>query len=70
MSGLLPLIIVALVAFVLLRMILGAIKASAKLMMWTIVAVVALGAGFLWYQGQLDGDRPSLPTLNIPSDSR
>lgn len=69
MAGLLPWIIVALVAFVLLRMVLGAIKTSAKLMMWAVIAIVALGAGFLWYQGQLDGTQQGLPSLSIPGNS-
>lgn len=67
--SLLPLIIVALVGFVVLRMVINAIKTSAKLMFFTIVAVAVLGAGFLWYQNQTDpaGTQPNLPTLNIPS---
>lgn len=66
MNSFVPWVIVALVAFVVLRMVLGAIKTSAKLMMWAVVALIALG-GFLWFQqnsGQLDGQQ--LPSLSIP----
>ena len=65
-SSLLPFILIALVAFVVLKMIVGAIKSSAKLMLWATVAVVAFGACFLWYQSQT-GASSSLPTLSIPS---
>lgn len=67
-SGLLPYILVALVAFVVLRMIAGAIKSSVKMAFWAVIAVVVLGAGFLWYQGQGEaGTSRELPALSIPS---
>ena len=67
-SSILALIVVALVAFVVLRMILGAIKSSLRLAMWAVLAVVFLAAGFLWLQNQgVVGGGSSLPTLSIPS---
>ena len=65
--GLLPIIIAAIMAFVVLRMVLSAIKTSAKLMMWGVVAVITLGGGFLWFQNQQGARHPELPTLSIPS---
>lgn len=62
---LLPWIVIALVAFVVLRIVLGAIKSSAKLMLWIVIAIVGLGGGFLWLQNQPEAARPALPTLNI-----
>ena len=69
-SSLLPFIVIALVAFVALRVILGAIKSSLKLAMWAIIAFVVLSAGFLAYQNHADaGAGSNLPTLSIPSSA-
>ena len=65
--SLLPIIIAALVAFVVLRMVLSAIKTSAKWMMWGVIAVITLGGGFLWYQNQSGDHGLDLPALSIPS---
>lgn len=67
---LLPFIIVALVALVVLRTVIGAIKTSAKLLVWTIVTVAALAAGVLWFNNQnTDGTQHTLPSLSIPTSS-
>ena len=67
MTGILPWIIVAVVVLVVFRMIIGAVKTSAKMMMWLVIAI-ALGAGFLWYQQNHQGaSTPNLPSLSIPA---
>ena len=67
MAGILPWIIVAVVLLVVFRMVVGAVKTSAKMMMWLVIAI-ALGAGFLWYQQNGSGSTtPNLPSLSIPS---
>ena len=66
LTTLLPFVIVALVAFVALRVIVGAIKTSAKMMVWLLIAAVTLGGGLYWYQNQTGAERPNIPTLSIP----
>ncbi len=67
--NLLPLVIVALVAFVVFRMALNAIKTSAKLLVWLVLAIVAAGAGFLWLQNQPGAESQNIPVLRIPANS-
>ena len=69
LGSLLPIVMAAIVGLIVLRMVIGAIKTSAKLMVWTIVAAAAVGLGYLWYEGQAT-EGQSIPTLNIPSDTR
>jgi len=48
-SQILPWLVIAIVAFVVLRMVVGAIKTSAKMMLWMVV-LLAAGFGWLWWQ--------------------
>lgn len=66
---LLPFIIVALVALVVLRTVIGAIKTSAKLMVWTIITVAALAGAVLWFNQNTDGNQRTLPSLSIPTNN-
>ncbi len=68
LASLLPLIIVALMAFFALRIVLSAIRSSIKFTFWAAVAVAGLGVAFLWLQQQ-NGEANSgrLPTLSIPA---
>ena len=47
----LPWIVIAIVAFIVLRMVVGAIKTSAKMMLWMVV-LLAAGFGWLWWQSE------------------
>jgi uncharacterized membrane protein YccC len=69
LRSMLPLVVAALVVFVLVRLVLGAIKSSAKLMVWAIVAAAVFGLAYLWYQGP-SATGESLPTLSIPAVER
>ena len=64
-ASLIVTVLVIVVALMVLRFVIGAIKASAKLLLWGVVIVVVLGAGYLWYQGQGPG-QAELPSLSIP----
>lgn len=64
-----PFVVLAIVVFFVLRIVAGAIKTSAKLMLWMIVTVAVLGAGLLWYQSQDSANDAPLPTLSIPGSS-
>ena len=44
LRALLPIVVAVIVAFVLLRLVMGAIKTSAKLMVWAVVAAAVFGA--------------------------
>ena len=67
LRGLLPLVVALIVGFVLLRLVLGAIKTSAKLMVWAVVAAALFGLGYLWMENQGMEGGGSLPSLSIPS---
>ena len=49
MTGIIAWIVVAIVAFVVLRMLIGAIKTSATIMFWLVV-IAAAGLAYLWFQ--------------------
>ena len=66
LTTLLPYVVVAVVAFVALRVVVGVIKTSAKLMVWVAIAAIAVGGGWFWLQSQSDVERPRIPTLSIP----
>ena len=61
---LLPLGILAVVALLVLRFVIGAIKFSAKFLVWGVFVAGVLGIAYLWYQGN-----PSVgpPPLSIPA---
>lgn len=61
---LLPLLILAVVALLVMRLVIGAIKLSAKYLVWGVVIAGVVGIAYLWYQGN-----PSLgpPPLSIPA---
>ena len=63
----LPLVVTVFVGLVVLRMVIGALRKSAKLMMWLVVAAAVFGLGYVWYHEQDPSSRPELPVLNIPS---
>ncbi len=60
----LPWIVIAIVAFVVLRMVVGAIKTSAKMMLWMAV-LLAAGFGWLWWQSNQNG-ATNLPGTTFP----
>ncbi len=64
---LLPIIVTVLVGLVVLRMVIGAIRVSAKLMTWAVLGAAMFGLAYLWYQDQNPADRPDLPMLSIPA---
>jgi hypothetical protein len=49
MTGILPWIVVAIVAFIVLRMVIGAIKMSATVLFWLVV-IAAAGLAYVWFQ--------------------
>ena len=60
-ATLLPWIVIAIVVLVGLRMVIGAVKSSAKMMLWLVV-LLAGGFGWLWWQGQINPtDQPANP---------
>ena len=67
LQSLLPIVVAVLAGFVVLRLLIGAIRMSAKLMVWGVLAAAVFGLGYLWYQNQ-DPENPiELPALNIPA---
>ena len=66
----LPIVVAVLVAFVVLRVVIGALRMSAKLMTWGVLAAAVFGLGYLWYQNQDPSNLPELPVLNIPAAER
>ena len=67
LGTLLPWLVVALVAFIALRFVIGAIKSSMRMMMLAVILIVVLGGGYLWYSGQLGGGAADLPVLSVPA---
>lgn len=61
-------IVVAVVAFIVFRMVIGAIKATATIIFWLVIAA-ALGGGYLWYQNGMPGIE-NLPSVEKPSLSQ
>ena len=70
LSAILPFVFIAVIAFIALRVVSSVIRSSMKLAMWAMIAVVVLGAGFLWYQNQGGDTGLPLPALNIPTQPR
>ena len=61
----LPLVLAAAAALIVLRVLMGLVRASAKFLVWGVLLAAVVGGGFLWYQGQRT-TRLEPPTLQIP----
>ena len=56
-------IVVAIVIFIVFRMVIGAVKTTATIIMWLVIAA-ALGGGYLWYQNGMPGSENLPPVMN------
>ena len=56
-------IVVAIVIFIVFRMVIGAVKTTATIIMWLVIAA-ALGGGYLWYQSGMPGSENLPPVMN------
>ncbi len=68
--SLLPIVVAVLVGLVVLRVVITAVRMSAKFMMWGVLAAAVFGLGYLWYQNQDPLHPGQLPILNIPAVER
>ena len=64
--SLLPMVVAVLVGLVVLRVVIAAVRMSAKLMIWSVLVAAVFGLGYLWYQNQAPTNSRELPVLNIP----
>ena len=48
----LPIFLMVVVALVILRVLVGLVRASAKFLVYGVLLAAVVGGGFLWYQGQ------------------